>query len=117
MRTVTGFFIWENFQVQNRKEAENRLRIKSYLLKIKNAWLREPQPTSYYEFRDFPDFFVYFFATLFSMALIISNAMSFPVAPSIPSKPGDELTSNNSGPFAERIISTPATVNPIAFAA
>ena len=51
------------------------------------------------------------------MALIISPAISLFVAPSIPSSPGDEFTSNNKGPFAERIISTPATYKSIALAA
>ena len=44
-------------------------------------------------------------------------AMSFPVAFSIPSSPGDEFTSNNKGPLDERIISTPATFKFIALAA
>ena len=43
------------------------------------------------------------------MAVIKVFAMSFPVAFSMPSKPGEEFTSNNKGPLLERIISTPAT--------
>ena len=43
--------------------------------------------------------------------------MSFPVAFSIPSRPGDEFTSNNNGPLLERIKSTPATSSPNTFAA
>ncbi len=39
------------------------------------------------------------------------------VAVSIPSRPGDELTSRSSGPFLERMISTPAKRNPRIFAA
>jgi hypothetical protein len=38
--------------------------------------------------------------------------MSFPVAFSIPSRPGEEFTSSNNGPLFERIISTPATFKP-----
>ena len=36
-------------------------------------------------------------------------AISFPVAVSIPSRPGDELTSNKSGPLLDLIKSTPAS--------
>jgi len=43
--------------------------------------------------------------------------MSLPVAVSIPSKPGDEFTSNSKGPLFERIISTPATAKFKIFAA
>ena len=39
-------------------------------------------------------------------------ATSTPVASSIPSSPGDALTSSTSGPRTERIRSTPATPSP-----
>src|SRR5690606_23048722 len=52
-----------------------------------------------------------------SRYLMISPAMSFPVACSIPSRPGEEFTSKINGPRAEGSISTPATVNPMARAA
>ena len=44
-------------------------------------------------------------------------AMSLPVATSIPSRPGDELTSRRSGPFWPLMISTPATFSPNVFVA
>ena len=43
--------------------------------------------------------------------------MFLPVAFSIPSKPGEEFTSNTSGPFEDCNISTPATPSPKALAA
>jgi hypothetical protein len=49
----------------------------------------------------------YFSLKFFSIALIISPAISLLVAPSIPSNPGHYF--NSKGPLAERIISTPAT--------
>src|SRR4051812_13038080 len=53
----------------------------------------------------------------FSIANIISLAISLFVAPSIPSSPGEEFTSSNRGPLDDRMISTPATLRFIAFAA
>ena len=45
----------------------------------------------------------------FSICLISNPAISFWLTASIPSKPGDELTSKTKGPLDELIISTPAT--------
>ena len=50
----------------------------------------------------------------FSRNLMIRPAISFSVAFSTPSSPGDELTSRTSGPREERMRSTPATFNPTA---
>lgn len=44
-------------------------------------------------------------------------AISFCVAVSTPSSPGEEVTSSNKGPDLDRIISTPATLKPNIFAA
>ena len=43
---------------------------------------------------------------------MILPAMSMPVAVSMPSSPGDELTSRTWGPSSARIRSTPATFSP-----
>jgi len=48
---------------------------------------------------------------------MIAVAISVFVVFSIPSSPGDELTSSTSGPRVERIMSTPATLRPMALAA
>ena len=45
----------------------------------------------------------------FSIAIIISLAISFPVAASIPSSPGEEFTSSSKVPLFYLIMSTPAT--------
>ena len=45
----------------------------------------------------------------FSIASIIRPVISLLETPSMPSRPGDELTSRRSGLFFPRIISTPAT--------
>ena len=51
------------------------------------------------------------------MYLMISLAISLPVADSIPSNPGEELTSKIKGPLLDWSISTPATPSPIALVA
>ena len=51
-----------------------------------------------------------------SMYLIIAPATSLPLASSMPSSPGEELTSMTTGPWFERSMSTPQTRSPIAFA-
>src|SRR5690606_22719641 len=58
-----------------------------------------------------------FHPSFFSMAPMIMAAMSMPVADSIPSRPGEEFTSSNSGPLEERIRSMPATRRSMALAA
>src|SRR5690606_19637912 len=55
--------------------------------------------------------------TFRSIYFMIEFAMSFPVAASIPSRPGEEFTSRISGPRADCSISTPAIPRPMAFAA
>src|SRR5262249_39752530 len=47
-----------------------------------------------------------------SMCSMIAAATSMPVVFSIPSRPGEELTSMIIGPWADSIISTPATLRP-----
>lgn len=44
-------------------------------------------------------------------------AIFLPVAPSMPSRPGEELTSSNLGPSFDLIMSTPATFRPMTLAA
>ena len=47
----------------------------------------------------------------------MTPAISSPVHPSMPSRPGDEFTSMTSGPWSDSSISTPATRSPIIWAA
>ena len=54
---------------------------------------------------------------VFSMNSMIVPATSLPVAVSMPSSPGEELTSMTTGPWFERSRSTPATFSPMTFAA
>src|SRR5262249_12826718 len=53
----------------------------------------------------------------FSRKVTIAVATSTPVAVSMPSRPGEELTSITSGPRLERSMSTPHTLRPIERAA
>src|SRR5690606_12707238 len=52
-----------------------------------------------------------------SIQLMIMPATFLPVAFSMPSSPGDELTSITSGPRLDRSRSTPATLRPMGLAA
>src|SRR5690606_4548329 len=52
----------------------------------------------------------------FSTYSMIIPAMSLPVAASMPSRPGEELTSMTTGPWFERRMSTPATLSPMILA-
>src|SRR6056297_2765022 len=56
-------------------------------------------------------------SAFFSMKPMIMPATSLPVAVSMPSRPGEELTSITRGPWLERSRSTPATFRPMMRAA